>query len=123
MRNFQARLIESDDEDEMIPPTPEPKSQTQPVARSTAPGRRRVRKMVNKTFTDDQGFTVTKKTMESGSETDDEAQESSTTEDRPVLRAQNKQAPKSVVQEPTKKSPAKVKQASIMNFFQKKTTK
>ncbi|TRY73785.1 hypothetical protein TCAL_01943 [Tigriopus californicus] len=117
----QARLIESDDDDELIPPTPEPKSLSQPATtRSTAPGRRRVRRLVNQTFTDDQGFTVTKKAMESASETDDETSPnpSANSKDRPVLQPKNKQAPKSVVHEP-----GKVKQASIMNFFQKKTPK
>merc|ERR1719430_2951537 len=49
-----SKLIESSD-DEEIPPTPK-----QPT-RTSKPGRRRVRRQVDKTYVDDQGFMVTKK--------------------------------------------------------------
>jgi hypothetical protein len=102
----------------MIPPTPETKET----------GTRRVRKVVNKTFVDDQGFTVTKRELESCSEEDEE--------EKPVAvlassKKTNAAAPaKAVVKEPAagKKAPAKkkpaaspqkAKQATIMNFFKK----
>eukprot|EP00095_Tigriopus_kingsejongensis_P011868 maker-scaffold180_size281610-snap-gene-0.39 protein:Tk11868 transcript:maker-scaffold180_size281610-snap-gene-0.39-mRNA-1 annotation:"hypothetical protein LOTGIDRAFT_231845" len=110
----QARLIESDD-DEMIPPTPD---------QSASTGRRHVKKWVNKTYTDDKGFMVTKREQESCSESDHEA------DDQPAQTDAQK-GPDSVIQDPpvtqkTKKSaaqtsPPKSKQSSIMNFFQKKT--
>merc|ERR1719219_3310910 len=60
----QAALIESDD-DEIIPGTPK-------VKKKTKPGRKRVKKLIDKTFIDDKGYMVTKKVYESGSETDNE---------------------------------------------------
>ena len=68
-----------DDEEELIPPTP-----TDTSKRSARPGRRRVRKLVEKTFTDGDGFLVSKKEMESCSETDDENEEK---EQKKVLTA------------------------------------
>merc|ERR1719412_1374478 len=60
-----SKLIESSD-DEEIPPTPK-----QPT-RTSKPGRKRVKRQVDKTYVDDQGFMVTKKEYESASETDEE---------------------------------------------------
>ena len=58
-------LIESDDEEE-IPATPV-RDQT-----NTKTGRRRVKKLVEKTFMDKKGYMVTKKEYQSASETDEE---------------------------------------------------
>ena len=70
MQSFQtkAKLIESDDE--LLPPTPK-------VTESKCkPGKHRVKKQVSKTFVDEEGFMVTKKVMESCSETDEESETS-----------------------------------------------
>merc|ERR1712142_1255920 len=59
-----SKLIESSDDE--IPPTPKQ------ATRTSRPGRRRIRRQVDKTYVDDQGYMVTKKEYESASETDDE---------------------------------------------------
>ena len=61
-------LLESDDEE--IPATPGPETKTR-----TGAGRRRVRRLVDKTYMDDKGYMVTKKEYESASESDTEEPE------------------------------------------------
>ena len=91
-------------------------------------GRRRVRKLVEKTIKDEDGFMVTKKEYESASETDDETEETKPVSSVLSMSKANVQKKKSeaVVQSPEKKK-AKVvkqnkdkKQQSIMSFFKKK---
>ena len=48
--SFQAKLIESDEE-ELVPSKPTPS-----LAKTKKPGRHRVKKQVTKTFVDDEGF-------------------------------------------------------------------
>jgi len=103
-----AKLIESSD-DEDIPPTPK-----QPTRTSKA-GRKRVRRQVDKTYVDEQGYMVTKKEYESASETDDEPE--------PVKEEIPKKVEK--VEVPAAKKPKLVApgaktQSGIMNFFKKK---
>jgi DNA polymerase delta subunit 3 len=102
-----AKLIESSD-DEEIPPTPK-----QPT-RTSKPGRRRVKRQVDKTYVDDQGFMVTKKEYESASETDEEPE--------PVK--EKEKTPKKVEAPVAKKAklaaPGAKSQAGIMSFFKKK---
>ena len=62
-------LLESDEEEE-IPATPGPETRTR-----TGAGRRRVRRLVDKTYMDDKGYMVTKKEYESASESDTEQPE------------------------------------------------
>jgi len=103
----QSKLLESDDE-ECIPATPK-----ENIVR---PGRRRVRKQVDKTYVDEQGYMVTKKVYESGSETDDEPE--------PVTK-EAKKSPEPKVEAPAAKkaklaAPGAKAQPGIMNFFKKK---
>merc|ERR1712025_948609 len=101
-----AKLIESSD-DEEIPPTPK-----QPT-RTSKPGRRRVRRQVDKTYVDDQGYMVTKKVYESASETDDEPE--------PVKEKTPKKVEAPVAKKAKLAAPGGPKsQAGIMNFFKKK---
>jgi len=101
-----AKLIESSD-DEEIPPTPK-----QPT-RTSKPGRRRVRRQVDKTYVDDQGYMVTKKEYESASETDDEPE--------PVKEKTAKEVEAPVAKKAKLAAPGGPKsQAGIMNFFKKK---
>lgn len=101
-------LIESDDE-EIVPATPK----AEPSAR---PGRRRVKKLVNKTYVDDEGFMVTKKVYESGSETDEEPP---APEEKPVKKSPVKvEAP--AAKKPKLGAPGGKAQPGIMNFFKKK---
>ena len=113
---IKAKLIESD-EDELLPPTPK-------VAESKCkPGKHRVKKQVSKTFVDEDGFMVTKKVMESCSETDEEPE----TSDIPAAKASAKDSQKISEHKnttPNIKPNSMVaqnnKQSSIMSFFQKK---
>jgi len=102
-------LIESDD-DEVVPATPK----VEPSATRT--GRRKVKKLVDKTYLDDDGYMVTKKVYESGSETDDEPEP----ESKPVV----KKSPVKIEAPAAKKAklgaPAAKAQPGIMNFFKKK---
>jgi len=104
-----AKLIESSD-DEEIPPTP--KQQT----RTSKPGRRRVKKQVNKTYLDDDGYMVTKKEYESASETDDEPEV--VKEKTPKKEEVKVEAP--AAKKPKLAAPGGKTQAGIMNFFKKK---
>merc|ERR1719350_46150 len=100
-----AKLIESSD-DEEIPPTPK-----QPT-RTSKPGRKRVKRQVNKTYVDDQGFMVTKKEYESASETDEEPE--------PVKEKTPKKAEAHVAKKAKLAAPGAKSQAGIMSFFKKK---
>ncbi len=119
----QAELIQSDSDDEdIVPATPEPE-----VAKSkkaVRKGRRRVKKMVDKTFMDEKGYMVTKKQLESCSETDDDDQDEVKKE--PVVAAVNADKIKKATAEKTAKnnktalaSSSQNKQASIMSFFKR----
>merc|ERR1719430_2430314 len=104
-----SKLIESSD-DEEIPPTPK-----QPT-RTSKPGRRRVRRQVDKTYVDDQGFMVTKKEYESASETDDEPEQ---VKEKTPKKVEKLEAP--VAKKPKLVAPGGSKgQSGIMNFFKKK---
>jgi len=111
----QARMIESSDEED-IPSTPQPQA-------SSKPGRRRVRKEVDKTYVDEKGYMVTKKEVEFVSE--DEEEEESKPEPK-TKKSPKKTSP--AAQKPAAKK-AKIataaagsgnKQANIMSFFKKK---
>jgi len=106
-------LIASDEEEQdVIPATPVDKQQPE----DAKPGRkrRRVRRMVEKTFTDEQGFTVTKREMESASESDEEQPQSAA---KPTVKLQPTEESKAKRAAVSKKTD---KQASIKNFFKKK---
>jgi len=109
----QAALIQSDDDDddEMIPATPQQKDE----GRRAKNGRRKVKKMVDKTFMDDKGFMVTKKVYESGSETDNEPSPVK----NPPKPAQTKVSPPAAKKQKVM-APGGNKQQGIMNFFKKK---
>jgi len=103
-------LLESDDDDE-IPATPKAETKTRP-------GRRRVRRLVDKTYMDSKGYMVTKKEYESASESDTEQPEK-----KPVKKVTPKKHEK--VEAPVAKKPkltgsGNKGQAGIMNFFKKK---
>jgi len=100
-----AKLIESSD-DEEIPPTPK-----QPT-RTSKPGRKRVKRQVDKTYVDDQGFMVTKKEYESASETDEEPE--------PVKEKTPKKVEVPVAKKAKLSAPGAKSQAGIMSFFKKK---
>jgi len=103
-----AKLIESSDEEE-IPATPK-----QPT-RTSNPGRKRVRRQVDKTYVDEQGYMVTKKEYESGSETEDEQESVKEKTPKKVVKVEAPAAKKPKLAAPGAKS-----QAGIMNFFKKK---
>ena len=109
-------MIESDDE--ILPPTPK-------IAENKSkPGRHRVKKQVSKTFVDEEGFMVTKKVMESCSESDDEPDNSdiaNKTKDA-SKDSQKKLESKTTAQNVKPKTMVahNNKQSSIMSFFQKK---
>ena len=115
---MKAKLIESDD-DEVLPPTP-----TQSKSKKSKPGRHRVKKQVSKTFVDEEGFMVTKKVMESCSETDEEECEATSKDKQNSSKESLKENTKSNTIATTGKIKNTVvhnnKQASIMSFFQKK---
>jgi len=103
-------LLESDDDDE-IPATPKAETKTRP-------GRRRVRRLVDKTYMDSKGYMVTKKEYESASESDTEQPEK-----KPVKKVTPKKHEK--VEAPVAKKPKLTGsggkgQTGIMNFFKKK---
>jgi len=103
-----SKLIESSDEEE-IPPTPK-----QPT-RTSKPGRKRVKRQVDKTYVDDQGYMVTKKEYESTSETDDEPEPVKEKTPKKVEKVEAPAAKKAKLVAPGSKS-----QAGIMSFFKKK---
>lgn len=103
-----AKLIESSDEEE-IPPTPK-----QPT-RTSKPGRKRVKRQVDKTYVDDQGYMVTKKEYESASETDEEPEPVKEKTPKKVEKIEAPAAKKAKLAAPGAKS-----QPGIMGFFKKK---
>merc|ERR1711971_633724 len=103
----QAALIESDD-DEIIPGTPK-------VEKKSKPGRKRVKKLINKTFMDDKGYMVTKKVYESGSETDNEPSPVK----NPVKPVKKDSPPAPAAKKAKIMAPGN-KQQGIMSFFKKK---
>lgn len=114
----QASRIDSESDDEMIPATP---VDNEKLPRS----KRRVRKMQKKTYVDDDGFIVTKMEMDSCSEESEteEKQEKPKTPAKPALPSSGDSGKKSTASSTassTAGSGGKTKQASIMNFFQKK---
>jgi len=103
-------LLESEEEEE-IPATPKQETKTRP-------GRRRVRRLVDKTYMDSKGYMVTKKEYESASESDTEQPEK-----KPVKKVTPKKHEK--VEAPVSKKPKLTGsggkgQTGIMNFFKKK---
>lgn len=110
----QAKLLESEDEEDPIPATPKANIE------ASRTGRRRVKKQVDKTYMDEDGYMVTKKVLESGSETDDDVEE-------PKVEAESvKSEPKKEVTEAPPSKKAKVvasgakNQKGIQSFFTKK---
>lgn len=103
-----AKLIESSD-DEEIPPTPKQ------ATRTSKPGRRRVKRQVDKTYVDDQGYMVTKKEYESASETDEEPEPVKEKTPKKVEKIEAPAAKKAKLAAPGAKS-----QPGIMGFFKKK---
>eukprot|EP00092_Neocalanus_flemingeri_P011604 GFUD01012505.1.p1 GENE.GFUD01012505.1~~GFUD01012505.1.p1 ORF type:complete len:459 (-),score=176.93 GFUD01012505.1:119-1495(-) len=103
-----SKLIESSD-DEEIPPTPK-----QPT-RTSKPGRRKVKRQVDKTYVDDQGYMVTKKEYESASETDDEPEP---VKEKTPKKVEKIEAP--AAKKPKLVAPGGKAQAGIMSFFKKK---
>jgi len=102
-----SKLIESSDDE--IPPTPKQ------ATRTSRPGRRRIRRQVDKTYVDDQGFMVTKKEYESASETDDEPEPFKEKEAIKSEKVEAPQAKKAKLAAPGTKA-----QTGIMSFFKKK---
>ncbi|KAK7090602.1 DNA polymerase delta subunit 3-like [Littorina saxatilis] len=80
--------------------------------------RRRKRKLVPKTYLDEDGFMVTEKVWESDSTDASEKEEETKKKVAPQKKAEPAPAKKNSPQK--KASPAKGKQASIMSFFKKK---
>jgi len=111
----QAQLLHSDSEDEeVIPATPKEKRE------GKGGRRRRVKKQVDKTYMDEEGYMVTKKVVESASETDDETEVAPKPE---VKKAVNKketteEAPAAKKQKVV--APGAKKQQGIASFFTKK---
>jgi len=115
----QAKLLDSDSEDEVIPATPKENP------KSSRAGRRRVKRTVDKTYVDEDGYMVTKKVVESASETDDEPD---VKEEKPEVKPEKLEVKKLETKnkdestEPKSKkakvvAPATKPQKGIMNFF------
>jgi len=103
--------IDSDSEDEVIPSTPEKED------KSDTRGRKK--KLVDKTYMDEDGFLVTKKEYEFVDGSEDEKETKSKVE----AETKSKDSPKKVEEQPKKSEPSPVKknkQANIMSFFKKK---
>jgi len=108
----QAKLLESESEDEVIPATPKEKT-------ASRKGRRRVKRQVDKTYVDSEGYMVTKKVVESASETDEEPEET-----KAKVETVEPKAKKEVEAPAAKKTklaaPGAKKQQGIASFFSKK---
>jgi len=104
----QARIIESEDEEE-IPSTPQP-------SQSSGPGRRKVRKEVDKTYMDEKGYMVTKKEFVYESEEEPEAE--AKPEVKKIEPKMEKAAP--AAKKPKLMAAGNTKQPGIMSFFKKK---
>jgi len=116
----QAQLLHSDSEDEeVIPATPKEKIEG---GGRRGGRRRRVKKQVDKTYVDEDGYMVTKKVVESASETDDET-EAAPKPKPEVKQTVNKketseEAPAAKKQKVV--APGAKKQQGIASFFTKK---
>jgi len=113
----RARIIESDEETEEIPSTPQPTS--------NGNGRRKVRKEVDKTYIDDKGFMVTKK--EYVYESEDEEPQPPKPEVKKVSPLTKKTSPPAADKKSSGPAAKKAKlmagaakQPGIMSFFKKK---
>ena len=106
--NLMLKPVEMSEDEEVISATPEPSKKIS--------SKRRGRKMVDKTFFDNEsGFMVTKKEFVSCSE-ESEAEEEKPTSKKPV-----KPSPVKAKKSPVKPvKPGQSKQSSIKNFFTKK---
>jgi len=114
----QAQLLHSDSEDEeVIPATPKEK-----IEGGSRKGgrRRRVKKQVDKTYVDDDGYMVTKKVVESASETDDETEVAPKAEVQKTVNKKeiSEEAPAAKKQKVV--APGAKKQQGIASFFQRK---
>lgn len=102
-------MIESEDED-IVPSTP--------VNNDDGPKcRRRKRKLVQKTFKDEDGFMVTKKEYESFSESEEEPDK--TAEHKPEKKTKTQPEPEAKKGGKKKVMAQQQKQSSIMSFFKK----
>merc|ERR1712181_127305 len=112
----QAKLLQSDSEDEeVIPATPKAKIE------GGCKRRRRVKKQVDKTYVDGDGYMVTKKVAESASETDDETEVAAKPE--AVKTLNKKETPEAAPAAKKQKvvvAPGAKKQQGIASFFTKK---
>jgi len=110
-----SKLIESDDEEE-IPATPVQEKVKSKLSGTSKPGRRRVRKLVDKTYMDDKGYFVTKKEYESASETDDEPEQVK----KPDTPKKQEKVEPPATKKPKLTGSGGKGQVGIMNFFKKK---
>lgn len=112
--------IESDSEED-IPPTPQPESKVDLMKSET---RGKKKKLVDKTFMDEDGFFVTKKEYEyvsdSGGEDPLPVKEIVSSQKQVTPPQSSKNASPKKEESKTRASPVKKKQANIMNFFKKK---
>lgn len=106
--------ILSEDEDDVIPSTPEP---------VVTNGRKRKRRLVTKTMTDESGFLRTVKEFEIVSCSDSEGESNAIKQDikkQKIEEKSNSTVPiAKSLSVPVAKSPIKSKQTSILNFFKK----
>jgi len=109
-----SKLIESDDEE--IPATPVQEKVKSKLTGNSKPGRRRVKKLVDKTYMDDKGYFVTKKEYESASETDDEPEQAK----KPNTPKKEEKVEPPATKKPKLAGSGGKGQAGIMNFFKKK---
>jgi len=118
----QAQLLHSDSEDEeVIPATPKDKIDG---ASRKGGRRRRVKKQVDKTYVDEDGYMVTKKVVESASETDDETDVAPKPKaEKTVNTVNKKETPEEAPAAKKQKvvvAPGAKKQQGIASFFTKK---
>jgi len=115
----QAQLLHSDSEDEeVIPATPKDK-----IDGGGRKGgrRRRVKKQVDKTYVDEDGYMVTKKVVESASETDDETEVAPKPEAvKTVTKKETSEEAPAAKKQKVVVAPGAKKQQGIASFFTKK---
>jgi len=136
----QAKLIQSDSEDDdVVPPTPDAGRVGKPQEGSrglAAAKRARVKKRVTKTYVDESGFLCTKQEMQSCSESEEETDKKASScqqiakSDADAANENQSKSPSKKTTETSTAAKAKpvtsssssgTKQASIMNFFEKKS--
>jgi len=136
----QAKLIQSDSEDDdVVPPTPDAGRGGKPQEGSrglAAAKRARVKKRVTKTYVDESGFLCTKQEMQSCSESEEETDKKASScqqiakSDADAANENQSKSPSKKTTEASTAAKAKpvtsssssgTKQASIMNFFKKKS--